>query len=280
MARYGLLIDVTKCTGCHNCYLACRDEYYGNDYLPHSAGQPLAKPQDWMQVKEIERGTFPKPKVDYLPLPCQHCAEPPCMDPALGGAVYRREDGIVIIDPEKAKGQKQIVNACPYRVIFWNEELELPQKCTLCAHMLDAGEKVPRCVEACPTTALAFGDLDDPRSDISVALAAAQTEDYHPEFGTQPLVKYVGIPGRFVVGEVVRQDVLGECAEGALVTIEGDGLKLETRTDIFGDFEFDGLERDTAFKVRVEFEGYAPRVVEVSTRRDVDLGEVVLEPLR
>ena len=73
MARYGLLIDVTKCSGCHNCFLACRDEYYGNDYPPYSAAQPLVAPQFWMQVKEIERGTYPKPKVDYIPLPCQHC---------------------------------------------------------------------------------------------------------------------------------------------------------------------------------------------------------------
>jgi Fe-S-cluster-containing dehydrogenase component len=279
MARYGWLIDVTKCTGCHNCFLACRDEYYGNDYPPYSAGQPLAAPQAWMQIKEIERGTYPKPKLDYVPLPCQHCVEPPCMEPALDGAVYRREDGIVLIDPEKAKDQKQIVNACPYRVIFWNEELQLPQKCTMCAHMLDAGEKVPRCVEACPTTALTFGDLDDPQSDISVALATAQTEDYHPEFGSQPLIKYIGVPKRFVVGEVVRKDVPGECVEGVLVTIEGDGFRRETRTDIFGDFDFDGLEKDSTFKLRVEYQGYAPKVVEVVTRRDVDLGEVVLEPL-
>jgi len=279
MARYGLLIDVTKCTGCHNCFLACRDEYYGNDYPPYSAAQPVSAPQAWMQVKEIERGTYPKPKLDYVPVPCQHCSEAPCMEPAVDGAVYRRDDGIVLIDPEKAKGQKQIVNACPYRVIFWNEELQLPQKCTLCAHMLDAGEKVPRCVEACPTGALVFGDLDDPQSEVSRALAAVQTEEYHPEFEAEPMVKYVGIPKRFVVGEIVRKNVPEECAQDVLVTIEGDGIKLETRTDIFGDFEFDGLEKETVYKVSVALEGYAPQVVDVFTRRDVDLGEIVLEPL-
>ena len=233
-----------------------------------------------MQIKEIERGSYPKPKVAYIPTPCQHCEAAPCMDPhrkrrRLPPGRTASSSSI----PEKAKGQKAIVNACPYRVIFWNEELQLPQKCTLCAHMLDEGEKLPRCVESCPTTALVFGDLDDPQSDISVALAAAQTEDYHPEFGSQPLVKYVGIPKRFVVGEVVRKDIPGECVEGVLVTIEGDGFKRETRTDIFGDFDFDGLEKDSTFKLRVEYQGYAPKVVEVVTRRDVDLGEVVLEPL-
>lgn len=280
MARYGWLIDVTKCSGCHNCFLACRDEYSGNDYEGYSVAQPVDAPQSWMQVKEVERGTFPKPKLDYIPTPCQHCAEMPCARPALDGAVYRREDGVVMIDPVKAKGQKQIVNACPYRVIFWNEELQVPQKCTMCAHMLDAGEKVPRCVEACPTGALVFGDLDDPQSDINAALAAAKTEDYHPEWEAAPLVKYVGIPKRFIAGEVLCQDDMGECVPDVLVTLEGDGCKLETRTDFFGDFEFDGLQKDVTYKVRIEKAGYAPQVLDVTTQRDVDLGQVVLQPLK
>ncbi len=116
------MIDVTKCSGCHNCFLACRDEYFGNDYGPYSAPQPLDG-QFWMQIKEVERGSYPKPKLDYIPLPCMHCEKAPCIDAAADGAVYRRDDGIVIIDPTKAKGQKAIVNACPYRVIFWNAEL-------------------------------------------------------------------------------------------------------------------------------------------------------------
>ena len=145
MARLGIVIDINKCTGCHNCFLACRDEYFGNDYGTYSAPQPLDG-QFWMQVKEIERGSFPRPKLDYIPVPCMHCESAPCMNVAADGAVYRREDGIVLIDPQKAKGQRDIVNTCPYRVIFWNEELQIPQKCTMCAHRLDEGDKEPRCV--------------------------------------------------------------------------------------------------------------------------------------
>jgi len=277
MTRLGLLIDVTKCNGCYNCFLACRDEYYGNDYPPYSAAQPL-EGQFWMQVKEVERGAYPKPKVDYIAVPCQHCEEAPCMVAALNGAVYRRADGIVLVDPEKAKGQKAIVNACPYRVIFWNEELEIPQKCTLCAHLLDAGERFPRCVEACPTGALVFGDLDDPESEISRLCARLKTEVYHPEYETKPLVRYVGLPKRFVVGEVVKRDKPGECAQGVLVTLQGEGLRLETRTDTFGDFEFDGLDKDKAYQVRIDCEGYASMIIDVFTRGDVDLGTIVLEP--
>ena len=89
------------------------------------------------------------------------------MDAATDGAVYRRDDGIVLIDPEKAEGRRALSTPVPYRVIYWNEEKQIPQKCTLCAHLLDEGWKEPRCVEACPTGALVFGDLDDPQSDVN-----------------------------------------------------------------------------------------------------------------
>ena len=276
MTRLGLLIDVTKCSGCHNCFLACRDEYYDNDYSPYSAPQPL-EGQFWMQVKEIERGSYPKPKLDYIPLPCMHCEEAPCVTVAADNACYKREDGFVIIDPKKAKGQKAIALACPYRVVYWNKDLDITQKCTMCAHRLDEGAKEPRCVEACPTGALTFGDLDDPDSTIFKYVAEKKIEDFHPEYGTKPAVKYVGIPRRFVAGEVVRADNTGECAEGASVTLEGDGLKLETRSDSYGDFEFEGLDKNKAFKLTVSLAGYGAKTFAISTATDVNLGEIVLE---
>lgn len=94
-------------------------------------------------------------------MPCMHCEDPLCVKAAKNKAVYKRPDGIVIIDPEKAKGQKQIVSACPYSAIWWNEETQTPQKCTFCAHLLDQGWKVPRCVQACPTGALSFQSLEE-----------------------------------------------------------------------------------------------------------------------
>ena len=276
MPRYSILIDVTKCSGCYNCFLACRDEYYGNDYPSYSAAQPL-NDQFWMQIKEVERGSYPKPKLAYLPMPCMHCATAPCMEAARDGAVYRRQDGIVLIDPEKARGQQEIVNACPYRVIFWNAEQELPQKCTLCAHRLDEGEKQPRCVESCPTGALVFGDLDAPRSEVA-KLAAAGVEALHPEFGTEPLVKYIGLPKRFVAGEVIMKDNPGECAQGVTVSLSGAGVALVTQTDTFGDFEFEGLEKNQTYQISIAMDGYQNRQMAVTTRKDVNLGEIVLEP--
>jgi Fe-S-cluster-containing dehydrogenase component len=263
MARLSMLFDVTKCSGCHNCFLACRDEYYGNDYSPYSAPQPLDG-QFWMQIKEVERGSFPKPKLDYIPLPCQHCEKAPCIDVATDGAAYRRKDGIV--------------NSCPYRVVFWNAELDIPQKCTMCAHRLDEGEAMPRCVEACPTGALIFGDLDDPGSEIAKTAAVLKTEVYHPEYATSPTVQYFALPKKFVVGEVVRRDVPGECAEGVKITLEGRGETVEIRSDSYGDFEFEGLEKNTDYRVGIDLDGYASMVIEVYTQTDVDLGVIVLEP--
>lgn len=276
MSRYSILIDVNKCNGCFNCFLACRDEYFGNDYPGYSAAQPL-NDQFWMQVQEIERGEYPKPKISYIPKPCMHCESAPCIDAAKDGAVYRRDDGIVIIDPVKAKGQEALVNACPYRVIFWDAEKQLPQKCTMCAHRLDEGEKVPRCVESCPVEALVFGDLDDPNSQIAKLSAGLATESLHPEFGTDSLVQYVGLPKRFVAGEVVYKGNEGECAPGVKVTLSGGGRNLETVTDIFGDFEFEGLDKNEKYQVVVSADGYAECKVEFSTYKDVNLGEIVLE---
>lgn len=276
MSRYSILIDVNKCNGCYNCFLACRDEHFGNDYPGYSAAQP-AHDQFWMQIKEIERGSFPKPKVSYIPRPCMHCEDAPCMDAAKDGAVYRRDDGIVVIDPDKAKGQDAIASACPYGVIYWNAETQLAQKCTLCAHRLDEGEKVPRCVESCPTGALVFGDLDDSAGDIAKLVAAGDTEDLRPEFKTRPLVKYIGLPKRFIAGEVVFEDNTGECAQGVKVSLTGGGLSLETRTDAFGDFEFEGLDKNEKYQISITADGYAAKQIECVTLNDVNLGDIVLE---
>jgi Fe-S-cluster-containing dehydrogenase component len=233
-----------------------------------------------MQVKEVERGTFPKPKLDYIPTPCQHCAEMPCARPALDGAVYRREDGVVMIDPVKAKGQKQIVNACPYRVIFWNEELQVPQKCTMCAHMLDAGEKVTRCSEVCPNQALLFGDLDDPKSEIAKYVKEHKDEltQLKTEYGTKPTHYYRHLPAPFVAGEVVCGDT-GECCKGAVIKLTCDecGTVYKAETDFLGDFEIRRLPLNKSFTLVVKAAGYKAKELKVRTMAAVNLGEIVLE---
>jgi Fe-S-cluster-containing dehydrogenase component len=276
MKNYGMIIDLDKCTGCYNCFLACRDEHYGNDFLPIASAQPFTG-HFWMQITERERGKYPKVKVSFIPKPCMHCDDPPCAKPSTNGAVYKRPDGIVIIDPEKSAGQKEILSSCPHRVIFWNEEKNIPQKCTLCAHLIDQGWQEPRCVEACPTGALLFGDLSDPKSEISRLWTSKKTEMLCPEFELKPRVKYRGIPRRFVAGTVLLKD-RNECAENAKVTLTGRGKKETLKTNNYGDFEFEGLGEGEAFKVKLEYSGYAPQLFDVQTKTDIYLGDIFLKP--
>ena len=190
--KYGMVIDVAKCTGCCNCFLACKDENCNEPHEGYTAAQPMTG-QKWLDVKEVERGAFPKVNIRSIPITCMHCDNPGCFKQAQNGAVYKRPDGIVIIDPEKAKGQKDIVNTCPYRRIFWNEALQLPQKCDLCAHLLDKGYAMPRCAELCPTGAITFGDLNDPESEVS-RLMEQNPQPIMPQFGLKERVLYLNYP--------------------------------------------------------------------------------------
>jgi len=276
MTRFGMVIDVTLCSGCYACFLACRDEYSENEYPGYSAAQP-ASGMNWMRIVEKERGKYPKVKVAYTPICCMHCDDAPCVAMSEDGAVFRRDDGIVMIDPVKAKGRKSIVDTCPYRVIEWNEEAGLPQKCTLCAHLLDKGWKEPRCAEACPTSAIIFGDLDDPDSEVSQRMASGRAVSLHPEFGLNERVTYVGLPMRFIAGSVIFEDT-GECAQGVSVTASDGRTIWTTETDVFGDFEIEELAESTEYTVRLERTGYRAQELEVQTRADVYVGDIVMEP--
>lgn len=276
MARYGMVIDVGRCIGCYNCFLTCRDEHAGHDRPGISLAQPAG--QKWIDVRETERGSFSKVRVSHVPVPCLHCEDGRCLRAAAGGAVYRRPDGIVLIDPDKAAGRRELADACPYGVIFWNESRNLAQKCTLCAHLLDAGWKEPRCVEVCPTQAIVFGDLTDKTSAVAQSAAAAAIEDLHPEFNAKPAVRYIGLPKRFVAGEIAFADKTEMPAEGVRVLLARGGKVLTAATDNYGDFVFDGVDEDADYRLRVEHPGYTSRDLAVSTRTDVNVGTIVLEP--
>jgi Fe-S-cluster-containing dehydrogenase component len=284
MTRYGMVVDITRCNGCYNCFLACRDEYCGNEFPPYSASQPHTG-HYWMRVVEKERGQYPKMKVAYTAIPCMHCDKPQCVEVSQAGveprAIYKRDDGIVLIDPDKAAGRKDLLSSCPYRVIFWNAEKELPQKCTFCAHLLDRGWKEPRCVEACPTRALVFGDLDDPASDVAQLVASGKTEPLRAEYEMEDKVTYMALPKRFVAGTVVLADT-DRCGEGAEITLEVAGrvaanAVLGSRlADNYGDFEFEDLAPDVMYLVTVTAPGYETRQLTARTQQDIYLGEITL----
>jgi len=274
MAKWGMAIDITKCNACYSCVVACKDEYWDNDYPPYSAAQPKHG-QFWMDLVKKERGVCPWVKVAYIPVLCMQCDSAPCVKAAKNGAVYKRPDGIVIIDPKKAVGQRQIIDACPYHAIFWNEEKQLPQKCTFCVQRLEEG-KAPKCVQVCPSQALIFGDLEDPKSDVSKIMASGKTEALNPEHKSKPKVCYLGVPKLFIAGSVVYGDI-DECAEGVSVTLidKSTSKSSETSTNNFGDFEFDGLRAGT-YSVKLKCKGYATKTVHVDLKIDKCLGATKL----
>lgn len=248
MKKFSFVIDVAKCENCNNCFLSCKDEHCGNDWPGYSLSQPLHG-QRWMNISRKERGQFPLIDVAYLSKPCMHCDDAPCIKAAKNGAAYKRQDGIVLIDPEKAKGQKELVAACPYGAIWWNDEAQVPQKCTFCAHLLDQGWKVPRCVQVCPTGALSMLHIED--EELECLIVSEKLETLDPGgMQTRPRAYYKNLY-RFnkciIAGSVATgKDGVTECVVGATVRLFKDGNALsETETDDFGDFRFDGLEENS-----------------------------------
>jgi Fe-S-cluster-containing dehydrogenase component len=273
-----MVIDLMKCNACYNCFLACKDEYWDNDYPPYSAAQPRHG-ESWIRIEKKEGGSYPHIRVSYMPIPCVQCDAAPCIKVAKNRAVYKRTDGIVIIDPEKATGQRQIVDACPYGAIFWNEEKQLPQKCSFCLQRLEGGE-MPRCVKACPSTAMLFGDLDDPKSEVSRLVGSGKAEAFHLEYKTRPRVYYIGlerITKNFLAASVVFGDV-DECAEKVKATLvnKKSGQKEAALTDAYGVFEFTGLTAGR-YSLKLEYPGYAKKTMDVDVKADKYLGAVNLD---
>jgi molybdopterin-containing oxidoreductase family iron-sulfur binding subunit len=196
MAKYAIIVDLDRCSGCMTCVIACKQEN-------------LTRPTVWWnKILELEDENLDR--ITYVRHACMHCEDPPCLAACSHAAIFRRPDGIVLIDHEKCEGAADCVAACPYGAIDINpakdyfpdqklpfeEETEPHRRhppgkagtCTLCVHRIEAGQG-PLCVESCTAKAMIFGDLDDPDSLIhkkleqSVQLLAAE--------GTHPKVRYI-----------------------------------------------------------------------------------------
>ncbi len=261
------VIDVSKCNGCYNCQIACKDEHVGNDWSPYAKPQPDTG-QFWLKLNEYVRGTFPKVKMHYLPLLCMHCEDAPCISACpIDGVIYRRKDGLIIIDPEKCSGCKSCIDACPFGAIYFNENLNIAQKCTGCAHLLDNGWKEPRCVDACPTQALKFGEESEWKELM------AKSEILKPELGISPKVYYLNLPKKFVTG-TIYDPVKNEVIIGAICTLLSNGKKMTATTDGFGDFWFNNLEVGP-YSLRIEAEGFTTKTIpNIHTEKDVNLGDI------
>lgn len=198
--RWGLLIDAGKCSpDCSACVTACSDENGWAD-----TGNPGTDAQ-W--IRKVTLKNTSTGRQSTMPVMCQHCEEPPCVDVCPTGASFKREDGIVLVDKHICIGCRYCMMACPFKARSFVHEPVVNQKahaprgqgtvesCTLCVHRVDAGG-TPACVEACAATghgAIIFGDLKDPDSEISRRLAEYPSAALRPDLDLDPGVRYTNL---------------------------------------------------------------------------------------
>ncbi|OGA68599.1 MAG: 4Fe-4S ferredoxin [Betaproteobacteria bacterium RIFCSPLOWO2_12_FULL_68_20] len=197
--RRGMVIDLRRCTGCYGCQISCKAEH----------GTPPGVL--FARVLKREEGRYPSMRLLFLPVLCNHCAEPPCVEACPTGASFKWEDGIVDIDQDKCVGCRSCMMACPYANRYLNDspqnyfeqgatpfeaartarhQTDVVMKCNFCRDRVRAG-KPPACVANCPTAARTFGDLDDPASEVSRLIQERGGFPLHPEAGTRPSVFYL-----------------------------------------------------------------------------------------
>lgn len=264
MKKWNLVIDISLCTNCSNCVVATNDEYLDNAHGGYSA--PGGVGINTIHVERRVRGEGGMVDVHYIPKMCNHCDNAPCMKTA-GGAVTKRADGIVIVDPDKAKGRHDIVDSCPFGSIIWNDAENVPQNWIFDAHLLDNGWKEPRGAHACPTRAMSALYVTD---EQMVALAGEQKlQTLRPELKTKPRVYYKNLDtamSHFIGGNVSgRKKDKVENVVDAEVTLSCSGKRLQTcRTDAFGDFRFDGLAPESSdYALDVVHSGYRQQHIDV-----------------
>ncbi|MBI5117236.1 4Fe-4S dicluster domain-containing protein [Candidatus Poribacteria bacterium] len=223
MARWGMVIDLDKCTACQACVVACRQE----NNVPFAGEEQAAMGRAifWMQLIPILEGEYPKLKARYLPRPCFHCDNPPCVRVCPVGATYKNPEGLVGQIYARCIGCRYCTAACPYtaryfnwRAPHWPAEAAdkmnpdvyvrtkgVVEKCSFCVHRIRKakekaraenrqirdGEVKPACAETCPSNAIFFGDLDDPRSLVSILARSRRAFRLEEHLGTEPKVIYL-----------------------------------------------------------------------------------------
>jgi ferredoxin len=191
------------------------------------------------------------------------------MDACRHGAKYKREDGLVIIDPGKCVGCRNCIEACPYNAIYFNKDLNIAQKCTGCAHLLDAGWKETRCSDNCPTMCIRILDEDEAKDLI------AEAEVYKPEFGTNPRVYYLHLPKKFVAGTVF-DPVADEVYIGADCKLTGAGQTFNVKSDHFGDFWFNDIP-EGKYRLEISVGGKVKVIDDIdATELDVNVGDIAI----
>ncbi|MBI4568833.1 MAG: 4Fe-4S dicluster domain-containing protein [Planctomycetes bacterium] len=223
--RWGMVIDLDKCTGCGGCVVACRAENNVPVAGPDNTGRDRSI--RWMDILTVNEGRYPDLRRQFFPTPCNHCQEAPCTKVCPVGATFRNEEGIVAQIWARCIGCRYCTTACPYtRRYFnwsapqWSEEARsllnpdvalrpkgVVEKCTFCHHRLRATRenaraegrpladadvrKLPACAQSCPADAITFGDLNDPESQVSLFEKSPRAFRLQEELGTHPKVIYL-----------------------------------------------------------------------------------------
>ena len=226
MAKWGMVIDLDKCVGCQACVVACKEE----NNVPHGSPEEQKSRREiyWHKMIAATKGKYPHVRTEIIPMPCMQCDHPPCVTVCPAKATFQRDDGIVAQYYRRCIGCKYCMVACPYgaRSFNYKEQETRPyhhqdeppdreswapwpfptrtqgvvEKCTFCFHRIDQGlkegkkigvEVVPACVEACPSHARVFGDLDDPQSVVVQLLSSRASFRLREELATRPKVIYL-----------------------------------------------------------------------------------------
>lgn len=194
--RWGMLIDTNGCKeGCRECVTACNKE---NGL---SGG---TKPTDSQWIRKVELKDMRGGRTLSLPMMCQHCEHPPCVDVCPTAASFKRDDGIVLVDRHRCIGCRYCMMACPYKArSFVHEPLhdqnpDVPrgkgtvEACSLCVHRVDQG-KIPACAEACPNKAILFGNLNDPESEIAKKIRTVASTQVRADLQLNTGIRYQGL---------------------------------------------------------------------------------------
>lgn len=277
MSKWNLIINVGRCENCYNCVIAERDEHVGNDYPGYAAPASLADEAPIRILRRVQ-GAAPMVETTYLPVMCNHCDDAPCIKVG-GDAINKRADGIVVIDPIKAKGRKDIVRSCPYKAIVWNEEQQLPQTWIFDAHLLDGGWQGPRCQQVCPTDVFEAVKLDDAAMQEKAREEGLQV--LLPKLKAKPRVYYRGLQrwdNCFIGGSLSAsvEGVIDCVADAEISLLQGEERLAVTRSDAFGDFRFTGLgKKSGAYRIEVRHDlGVAKHDCELD--ESLYLGEIRL----
>lgn len=185
--RYAMVIDLRRCIGCDACMVACKAEF----------DVPLGVFRTWVPYKVV--GTYPNVKKQFLPRLCNHCDDPPCVRSCPVEATFKVEDGGFVLQRyERCIGCKACIASCPYNARFmlpkhrtYTDITSVVDKCTFCHHRVTQG-LVPACVQTCIGRSRVFGDVNDPKSEVSYLISHLPTQVLRPEQGTKPHVFYIG----------------------------------------------------------------------------------------